>query len=97
MLDLFQDASGVQVMPYNWVGRHEFEAAYINDLAPVSNIRLLGCDVSSLDHAQLRIEAVMVSPYLMYLPMTQPASSCPQVCTDAIAKNSASVIQQAQL
>lgn len=50
----------VQVMPYNWVGRHEFEGAYIDALAPVSNIRLLGCDVSSLDHAHLRIEAIMV-------------------------------------
>lgn len=48
-------------MPYNWPGRHEFETAYVDDLLPVSNIALIGCDVFSLDHAHLRVEHFLVS------------------------------------
>ena len=47
-------------MPYYWFNRHEFEQAYIDELAPLTNVRLLGCDVTEYQDAHLRIDRVKV-------------------------------------
>ena len=67
-------------MPYNWPGRHEFELSYVDDLMPVSNIALIGCDVTSLDHAHLRVEYLLVSFFGLLLFPKLSDGSLDQCC-----------------
>lgn len=47
-------------MPYYWFDRHEFEQAYINELQPLTNVKMLACDVTEYQDAHLRIDRVKV-------------------------------------
>ncbi|KAK9868588.1 hypothetical protein WJX84_004085 [Apatococcus fuscideae] len=57
-----KNAVYVEIMPYFWFDRHEFEQAYINELQPLTNVKMLACDVTEYEDGHLRIDRVKVDP-----------------------------------
>ena len=52
--------AGVQVMPFNWNGNHEFYEPLAKALSPISQLRVLGLDTERHDQTHFFLDAVKV-------------------------------------